>query len=146
MIPVTKAPKIKTAMTPFPHSVEIRAPISEAQDFMDEHDIRHLPVTENGVLIGVVTQRDISLLLGPTFDYPNPADLTVTDAMVTETFVVDLETPLAGVAKTMADKHYGSALVTRRGKLAGIFTMTDACRVLADQLSIDVDGEPDEAA
>ena len=69
----------------------------------------------------------------------------VTDAMVTEAYVVDLETPVASVAKTMADRHFGSALVTRRGKLAGIFTMTDACRVLADQLSID-SNEPDEAA
>ena len=142
---MTKAPKIKTAMTPFPHSVEIRAPITEAQGFMDEHGIHHLPVTENGVLIGVVTERDITLLLGPAFDYPNPTDLTVTDAMVTEAYVVDLETPVASVAKTMADRHFGSALVTRRGKLAGIFTMIDACRVLADQLSID-SNEPDEAA
>jgi acetoin utilization protein AcuB len=143
---VTKTPKIKTAMTPFPHSVDIRAPITQAQDFMDEYDIHHLPVTEDGVLIGVVTLRDITLLLGPAFDYPNPADMTVTDAMVTEAYVVDLETPLSSVAKTMSDRRLGSALVTRKGKLAGIFTMTDACRVLADQLSIDTNDEPDEAA
>jgi CBS domain-containing protein len=133
-------------MTPFPHSVDIRAPIQEAQAFMKEHSIHHLPVTENGVLIGVVTDRDITLLMGPAFDYPDPAKLTITDAMVTEPYVVDLETPLAIVARTMADKHFGSALVTRKGKLAGVFTMTDACRALANYISIDVDPGPDEAA
>jgi CBS domain-containing protein len=143
---VSKTPKIKTAMTPFPHSVDIRAPITEAQDFMDEYDIHHLPVTEDGVLIGVVTQRDITLLVGPAFNYPNPAELTVSDAMVTETYVVDLDTPLTNVAQTMADQRYGSALVTKNGRLAGIFTMTDACRVLADQLSIEVGSKPDAAA
>ena len=133
-------------MTPFPHSVDINAPLNEAQAFMKEHDIHHLPVTENGALIGVVTERDINLLTGPAFNYPDPAELKVTDAMVTEAYVVDLETPVAGVAETMADRGIGSALVTRRGKLAGIFTTNDACRVLAQCLSIDVDDEPDSAA
>jgi len=41
-------------MTPFPYSVGINAPIAEAQEFMREHKIRHLPVTEDGTLIGVV--------------------------------------------------------------------------------------------
>ena len=139
-------PKIKTAMTPFPHSVDIKAPITDAQAFMEEHKIHHLPVTEEGTLIGVVTARDIALLMGPAFDYPDPSKLTVTDAMVTESYVVDLETPLTSVAEAMADRHLGSALVTRHGKLAGIFTVTDACRVLAEHLSIDVDSGPDEAA
>jgi CBS domain-containing protein len=146
MMAVRKTPRIKTAMTPFPHSVDVKAPISDAQAFMQEHKIHHLPVTENGVLIGVVTERDITLLLGPAFDYPDPGNLTVTDAMVTETYVVDLETPLTSVARTMAERHLGSALVTRHGKLAGIFTMTDACRVLAEHLSIDSEPGPDEAA
>lgn len=138
--------KIKTAMTPFPHSVDIKAPLEQARAFMEEHTIRHLPVTEDGTLIGVVTERDIDLLMGPAFDYPNPTKLHVSDAMVSETYVVDLETPLAYVAKTMADRHIGSAIVTRRGKLAGIFTASDALKALADHLGIDADPGPDEAA
>jgi hypothetical protein len=34
----------------------------------------------------------------------------------------------------MARDRLGSALVTRRGKLVGVFTVTDACRLLADWL------------
>ena len=127
--------KIKSAMTPFPYSVDIRASIPEAQEFMREHKIRHLPVTEEGALIGVVSDRDIKLLLGPDFDYPDPGELKVGDAMVEETYVVDLETPLQTVVEHMAEQRQGSALVTRHGKLAGVFTSTDACRVLAEFLA-----------
>ena len=139
------APTIKTAMTPFPYSVDIKAPISEAQSFMREHKIRHLPVTENNALIGVVSDRDIKLVLGPDFDYPDPGELTVGDAMVQESYVVDLDTPLATVVGHMAEERLGSVLVTRKGKLAGVFTSTDACRVLAELLDVEA-AEGDDAA
>jgi hypothetical protein len=34
----------------------------------------------------------------------------------------------------MAEHQLGSAIVTRRGKLAGIFTVTDACHHFAEYL------------
>ncbi len=127
-------PKIKSAMTPFPYSVDIKTPVMEALDFMREHGIRHLPVTEDGVLIGVVTDRDIKLLLGPEFEYPEPATTKVADAMVDEAYVVDLETKLDVVLDEMSKRKIGSVLVTRKGKIAGIFTSVDACRVFAEYL------------
>jgi CBS domain-containing protein len=129
-----KIPTIKSAMTPFPYSVDIKSSIATAQESMLEHAIRHLPVTEEGVLIGILTDRDIRRTLGPDFDYPPAAELTVGDAMVEEAYVVDLNTPLALVLHHMAEHHFGSALVTRKGKLAGVFTSTDACRVFAEHL------------
>jgi CBS domain-containing protein len=38
------------------------------------------------------------------------------------------------VLATMARERLGSALVTRRGKLVGVFTVTDACQLTADWL------------
>ena len=38
------------------------------------------------------------------------------------------------VLANMARRHIGSTLVTKQGKLAGLFTVTDACRVFADYL------------
>jgi CBS domain-containing protein len=34
----------------------------------------------------------------------------------------------------MAENRIGSAIVTKDGKLVGIFTVTDACRALAEVL------------
>jgi CBS domain-containing protein len=136
-------PKLKNVMTPFPYSVDANAPIDEAVEFMRTHKIRHLPVTTNGKLTSVVSDRDIKLVLGPDFAYPNSRELKVRDAMVKDCYIVDLATPLAAVVRHMAAERIGSAIVTRRGKLAGVFTANDACRAFADFLddATTIDGE-----
>jgi CBS domain-containing protein len=47
---------------------------------------------------------------------------------------VDLEERLDYVLAHMAAHHVGAAVVTRHGKLAGMFTTSDACRAFADRL------------
>lgn len=126
------APRLKTVMSPFPYSVDAEAPIEQAVEFMREHKIRHLPVTAKGRLTSLVTDRDIKLVLGPDFAYPR--NLKVRDAMVKDCYVVDLATPLSAVLRHMTEHRIGSAVVTRRGKLAGVFTVNDACRAFADYI------------
>lgn len=127
-------PQLKNVMTPFPYSVDIEAPVEEAKQFMREHKIRHLPVTEQGALKGLVSDRDIKLMLGPDFAYPDKDRLKVRDVMVEDCYIVDLAAPLRDVLEHMAEHRLGSAIVTRKGKLAGVFTSTDACRAFADYL------------
>jgi acetoin utilization protein AcuB len=129
-----RMPKIKSVMTAFPFSISIGAPINEAIAFMREKQIRHLPVTDNRELVGVVSDRDIKLALGPDFAYPNPDELTVGEAMIRESYIVDLEERTDTVLEHMAEHHIGSAVVTRHGKLAGMFTTSDACREYANLL------------
>jgi acetoin utilization protein AcuB len=121
-------------MTPFPYSIAIDAPVSEALEFMRRAKIRHLPVVENNELKGIVADRDIKLLLGPDFANPPAEEFAVRDAMAPDSYIVDLSTPLDVVLNHMATHRIGSALVTRKGKLVGIFTSTDACRAYADML------------
>jgi acetoin utilization protein AcuB len=45
-----------------------------------------------------------------------------------------MNTRLDEVLAHMAEHQLGSAIVTRHGKLAGIFTVTDACRHFAEYL------------
>jgi acetoin utilization protein AcuB len=142
-----RTPQLKNVMTPFPYSVDVAAPVDEAERFMREHKIRHLPVMDGGKLKGVVTDRDIKLMLGPDFAYPNPRELKVGNVMIEDCYIVDIATPLAAVLRHMAEQRLGSALVTRRDKLAGVFTSTDACRAFADHLDGgSPSGEDDEAA
>jgi CBS domain-containing protein len=140
-------PKLKNVMTPFPYSVDAEAPIEAAVEFMRRHNIRHLPVTTKGALTSLVSDRDIKLVLGPDFAYPSDRELKVRDAMVKDCYVVDLATPLAAVLRHMAIHRIGSALVTRRGKLAGVFTTNDACRAFADYLEdvATTDADDDDA-
>jgi acetoin utilization protein AcuB len=124
-------PRMKQLMTPFPHAIDRDAGVLEARRMMLEHHIRHLPVVHHHDLVGLISDRDLKLMLGPEFDYPDPRELTVADVMVEAPYVVDLDTPLRTVLRHMADAHIGTALITKSGRLAGIFTATDACRHFA---------------
>lgn len=125
-------PQVIAFMTPFPHSIDIGAPLAQARKLMREGNFRHLPVTCGGEIVGIVTDRDIKLVLGPDCGNPDEWELKVHDAYVDRPCVVPASTPVAAVARTMAEHHIGSAIVTKNGKLVGIFTVTDACRALAE--------------
>ena len=118
-------PLIKSVMTPFPYSIESDRPVGEAEAMMARHDVRHLPVVEHGKLVGVLTDGHIRL--GRDGDSSHRGE-RVGDLCDMRAYVVELSTPLHRVLKHMADSHIGCALVVKNGRLAGIFTTTDACR------------------
>lgn len=124
-------PTIKVAMTPFPFFVDIDDGVAAARAMMHENGIHHLPVTEDGALVGVLSARDVQLLevasRGPDLG-------SVRDACVRDVYVVDVDTPLDEVLLALAESHRGSALVVKHAKLVGILTTSDACRLLADLL------------
>ena len=128
---MTRIPLLKTEMTPFPWWVDIDEPLLAARELMREHKVRHLPVKENGKLVSVVTDRDFKFALDPDLGLPPRESLRVRDVCVYTAYIVDIESRLEAVLETMAKRKIGSALVTRDGKLVGIFTSPDACRVLA---------------
>jgi acetoin utilization protein AcuB len=138
-------PQVIAFMTPFPHSIDVDAPLEDAHKLMREHRFRHLPVMSGGEIVGVLTDRDIKLVLGPDFGTPDERELRVRDAYVERPCVVPASTPVAKVARVMAQNRIGSAIVTKHGKLVGIFTVTDACRALAEIIG-DHDEEANSAA
>ena len=129
-----KEPLLKSVMTPFPYAVELSAPLGTARKLMLEHKVRHLPVTHGHELKGLVTDRDIKLLLGPEIGSPDPKELTVEDAYIQDCYLVDMDRPLREVLRTMVQRHIGSAVITSHGRLAGIFTATNAFKAFADHL------------
>ena len=121
-------PQIKTVMTPFPYFIELSATLGEARNMMEQHHIRHLPVVQNHNLVGIITDRDIRLTLGSEYGQPAEEDNFVKDVFIEKAYTVELTEPLDNVLLHMAYSHIGSALVTKNGRLAGLFTVTDACR------------------
>ena len=57
------------------------------------------------------------------------------DPLSAKQIATALDEPLDRVVLQMADRHLGSAMVARDGRVIGIFTVTDACRVLGRLLS-----------
>ena len=129
-----KIPSIKTVMTPFPYSIEPQASVDEAQKLMADHGIHHLPVTNNGELTGMISRGDINLILSKKSSIAKTKQLKVRDIMLEETYTVDLSERLDSVLHRMAEHHLRSVVVTRKGKLVGIFTQIDACAAFAEFL------------
>jgi len=125
-----RIPAIKSVMTPFPYSVEPESKVEAALEIMSTHSIHHLPVTENNELAGVISSRDIRRQIALEED----TTLSVRDVMSTKTYTVDLSERLDSVLHRMAEHHLDSVIVTRKGKLVGIFTHVDACAAFAEFL------------
>ena len=115
-------------MTPTPHSISTRQTLAEAHQVMRERGVRHLPVLEEGRLVGVVSQRDLYLL--ETLRGVDAAREQVEEAMSGEPYVVAPDAPVDDVAEAMAVHRHGSALVVEASRVVGIFTSTDALRAL----------------
>ncbi len=103
--------------------------LAEAHRLMRERSIRHLPVVDQGRLVGVVSQRDLFLL--ETLKGVDPGTELVREAMAPDPYAVPPDAPLERVAAEMADRKYGSAVVVDRGSVIGLFTTVDALRALA---------------
>lgn len=144
---INHPPRLASAMTPFPYSIALDAKLEDAEKLMREHDIHHLPVTEDHEVVGIVTQRDIATSMARRRSRGRSTNLAVSDVYVPEVYTVDLGEALSVVLREMADRHIGSAVVMRHGKLAGVFTSADACQCFADFID-EVFPEPggDEAA
>jgi acetoin utilization protein AcuB len=120
-------------MTPAPHTIGAEQTVASAHQTMKELNVRHLPVLHGGELLGVVSDRDIAVVMG--LKDAKPGELSVEDAIPLVPFTVAPTTPLSEVAQHMADHKFGSAVVMRGREVLGIFTTVDACRALADLTS-----------
>lgn len=133
-----RTPNMISVMTPFPYSIELDETIKNAERMLKKHDIRHLPVTEKGEIVGIISERDVVVSLMVSNDLADDAgEMMVSDVCVREAYLVDVSAPLDEVALNMAERHIGSAIVTKYGKLVGIFTSMDACHTLAELLHTD---------
>ena len=127
-------PPVAAAMTAFPHHVRSDDPISAVERLMREHGIRHVPVQDGGRVTGVVSQRDVLHYLNPALPRSDHERIRVRDILVPDPYVVEINAPLGEVVEEMARRRVGSAIVVKHGRLAGILSLVDVCRVLAEIL------------
>ena len=119
-------------MTPFPYFVDTDNEVGEIERLMGEHHIHHIPVQQNGRVVGVVSERDLYHLSDRFLPIKDRARIRARDLMADDPYIVAFDTPLNEVAMEMAKRHAGSAIVLHHEKLAGILSATDICRILAE--------------
>jgi CBS domain-containing protein len=124
------------AMTEPALSVSPTDSFVEAAKLMVDHKVRHLPVIENGTVIGMLSDRDIRTVAGDPVRYVEAREganqLSVRDAMAPAALTVHPNRPLREVATELADERVGALpVVDLDGKLIGIVSYVDALRALA---------------
>ncbi|MBY0493404.1 MAG: CBS domain-containing protein [Cyanobacteria bacterium] len=101
---------------------------SEAKTRMRNRRIRHLVVTRDGELQGIVSERD----LGGTKLPKTLGKWTVGDLMTAPVVTVTSRTPIRRAAALMKGRSIGSLVVTSaKGNVAGIVTVSDLLDMIA---------------
>jgi acetoin utilization protein AcuB len=118
-------------MTPQVWTIDRKMTVRDAHRLMQEHGIRHLPVVDDGELVGIVSERDLHVIEALADAL---VAVPVERIMREHPFVVTSDTALDEVALIMANGKYGSAIILGRDGVEGIFTTVDACRALSDVL------------
>ena len=124
--------KVRDVMTEHVLTIEADAPVSQAHAWMRERAIRHLPVMRDGALVGVLSERDVFLLL--SLSGVEAEGESVEEAMTDVPFSVGPDDALAAVTREMAARKYGCAVVVEGHRVVGILTAVDALRGLSDLL------------
>lgn len=125
-----KAPIVQQHMTRLPLEIERVENVANARRLMELFGIRHVPVMQGLHLRGVVSQRDI---LEATVRYGSSIDdLPIEEICQRDVLTVSPLTPIDQVAEQMLQRGVGSAMVVDADVAVGIFTSTDALRLLTE--------------
>lgn len=123
-------PTVQKYMTYVPHLINYNASIADAIDVMKTQGIRHLPVIKGGKPAGVLSDRDVKGAMA--FRGADPTKLIVGDICHDHPFTVSPQSNVSDVATEMVERRIDSALVLDNGHLVGIFTTSDAMKVIVD--------------
>ena len=121
-------------MTPNPASIDINAPIEMARELMQRLGIRYLPVTANSLVESLVNEQDLERHYLDLRARDISKGLKLKDVCTRKVRTADVNDPLGKILKIMTHDHIDALILLREGKMAGIFTESDACRILAKHL------------
>jgi acetoin utilization protein AcuB len=119
-------------MTADPIVVNPDIALAEAIGVMKTQNCRHIPVTEAGKLVGIITDRDVRLAMNSPMVLRERADdiallnnVTVGVTMTPNPMIVKPDDPATKAAKLMRVYKFGALPVVEEGRLVGIVTDSD---------------------
>jgi CBS domain-containing membrane protein len=123
------------AMTPAPVTITPATSIAQARTLMARWEIRHLPVVENCHAIAIVSDRDLRVA-EVVFRETAQASATHAARLVGTDVVhrVPADAVLSRVFREMFESRIDAAVVEKDGRLVGVLTASDACRLLGEGL------------
>jgi acetoin utilization protein AcuB len=138
--------KARDVMTSSPITVTLEATLAEVSDLMREADIRHVPVVKAGVLVGMVSDRDLASLNVARVLTADGADALrralatpVVTVMSADVIFVEIEDDLDDVIELMLEHKVGAIPVVRPDtrEVVGIVSYIDVLREIQDLVAED---------
>ncbi len=128
--------RVNDLMSDTPEVVSPDAHLHDVLTTMNRAGYRHLPVVENDMLVGIITDRDVRLTVNSPLVGAEVAliresvldGVRVDDCMTPDPQCVSSSTPLHEVAELLSRNKFGAMPVVDEGKLVGMISYIDFLR------------------
>ena len=122
--------------------------LARLSEGMERYHLRHLPVTSDDRLVGLITHRDLLRLTVSSLMADDPTEQDKQSKLFENTFVAEVmtpdpmtvnpDTPIKEAAKKLVETKYGCLpVVDEKQMLVGIVTEHDFINLLVDLLEED---------
>ncbi|MDR0229342.1 MAG: CBS domain-containing protein [Flavobacteriaceae bacterium] len=132
---------VSTIMTSSVVTLSITDSLIKADALFKEYKIRHLPVVENGKLIGMLSLTDLTRISLAEFNEEGNTIVGTTlynmfsleQVMTKDLVTVQVDDSVQSVAKILGEKDFRALPVMAGKVLVGILTTTDLIKYLLEQ-------------
>lgn len=114
--------------------------LSQVSGIMSTYGLKHVPVSQNNRIIGIISKRDIQRLgFGYVYDGKEDVELGILDmlqadqVMTPMTFMVSLDTTIAEVVEIFSINDLIALPVIDQSNLVGTLAIHDVLRLLTQQ-------------
>lgn len=138
-----KAPKrelrVRDGMSIAPYTVGLNDSLQTAVDLVRKHEIRELPVVQDGRLVGIVTDRDLRQMI-PAYPFVRDEEeirrytqhLKVFAVMTANPLIVSPDTLLIKAAKLLQTYRITALPVVDGQRLVGMISVTDLLKAFIE--------------
>jgi acetoin utilization protein AcuB len=124
---------VKDCMTPNPITVTSDEDVKNTFNLLNMNAIRQVPVVKNGKLVGIVTDRDLRVAVTRE-NHP-----VVGDVMSSDPVTVSEDSTIEEAARIIRDHKFNALpVLSKRGELVGIITVTDILNGLLNLLGFHI--------
>jgi acetoin utilization protein AcuB len=111
-------------------TVPSTATVADALDILNAHTIRHLPVVDDGKVVGILSDRDLRKAMTG-----RPDETIVGDVLTADPVTVAPHEPVDTAAQLLVEHDVGCVPVVENGNLVGIVTASDLLRSYVDLMA-----------
>ena len=116
-------------------------PVSAAKDIFEAHDIHHIPVVDDDVLVGIVSKHDFLFFLRPLHPDSNEPYINelrlknykIKEIMTSQVVSIDSDQSIEAALHILVENIFSALPVTHDGELKGIVTTHDIMQAVLEK-------------